>query len=289
MKTRGHRHRFSRWGLLLSLAMVVVGLKAGAQEFPPDIQRIMKHQKITVAMLAVDYPPMLMTGIDGRPQGFDVQLARDIATALGVEVEFIRTSPTFDGVVQQVAAKEADLGLSLLSITPARAKRVYFSDPYVTLHLALLVNRRLELIEQKKFPKQGIKHTAAGIGAVRGSTYVPAVRKNFPRATLKEFDSFAAEVAAVQKGEILAFLDEDIVIEGYLLENPGAALDLEIQVFKNLPDFIGIAVRPDSPHLLSWINVYLLTEGLHLTTSEFLARLMKEFPRGNVTGKEPAK
>jgi len=27
-----------------------------------------------------------------------------------------------------------------------------------------------------------------------------------------------------------------------------------------MPDFIAIAVRPDSPHLLAWVNVYLLTK-----------------------------
>jgi polar amino acid transport system substrate-binding protein len=267
-----------RWVLLLSLTSGLCGLGAWAQPFPKDIHRILRRQKIRVAMLAADYPPMLMTGVDGSPQGFDVRLARNIAKELGVEVEFARQSPTFDEVVRQVAAKQADLGISLLTITPARAQMVYFSRPYLTLHLALLTNRRQMLLENKKFPGQDIRDTRATIGVLRGSTYVLAAQENFPRASLKEYDSFADEVAALQKGEILAFLDEDIVIQRYLKKNPGAAVNLHIQVLQDLPEFIGIAVRADSPHLLAWINVFLLTRGLPLTTSELLNRLSKPAP-----------
>jgi polar amino acid transport system substrate-binding protein len=270
--------RLIRWFLLLILASLLLGFGARAQPFPRDIQRILQKKKITVAIIAANYPPIFMTGADGRPQGFDARLAKDIAKELGVGVEFIRTSPTFDGVVQQVADKQADLGISLLSVTPYRAKMIYFSQPYLTLHLALLVNRRQGLLEEKKFPGQDIKNTTAAIGAVRGSFYVRSARKNFPRASLKEYDSFADEVAAVQKGEIFAFLDEDIVIKRYLQENPGAAVNLEIHVLQDLPDFIAIAVRPDSPHLLAWINVYLLTRGLHLTTGELLNKINKSVP-----------
>jgi polar amino acid transport system substrate-binding protein len=278
-----------RWFLLLSLTSVLGGLGAWAQPFPKDIQRIVARQKITVALLAADYPPMLMTGVDGSPQGFDVRLARNIAKELGVEVEFTRKSPTFDDVVQQVAAKQADLGISLLTITPSRARMVYFSRPYLTLHLALLTNRRQMLLENKKFPGQDIRNTRATIGALRGSTNVLAAQENFPRASLQEYDSFADEVAALQKGEILAFLDEDIVIQRYLKENPGAAVNLHIHVLQDLPEFIGIAVRADSPHLLAWINVYLLTQGLPLTTSELLEKLNESAPGNDSPKPEAAK
>jgi polar amino acid transport system substrate-binding protein len=273
--------------LLLSLASALCGAEAWAQPYPKDIARILARQKIKVALVAADYPPILMTGVDGQPQGLDAQLARDIAKELGVEVEFTRSSPTFDDVVQQVADNQADLGISLLTITPTRARMVYFSRPYLTLHLALLINRRQLLIENRKFPGQDIKNTRAAIGALRGSSNAVAVQENFPRASLKEYDSFADEVAALQKGEILAFLDEDIVIRRYLKENPGAAVNLDIHVLQDLPEYIGIAVRPDSPHLLAWINVYLLTRARPLTPSELLEKSGKIAP-GNYRPKPEA-
>ncbi|MEJ2671416.1 MAG: ABC transporter substrate-binding protein [Deltaproteobacteria bacterium] len=265
--------RFMRWGLILSLTPVAFALQAWAQPFPHDIQRILQNQKIVVAMVAADNFPRLATGTNERPQEFEARLARNIAQAFGVKAEFVRTSPTFDGVIRQVADKQADLGISLLTITPHRAKMVYFSTPYLTMHLALLVNRRQRLLEQEKFPHQDIRNTTACIGVVRGSSNVLLAQKNFRRATLKEYDSFAAELAAVQKGKCFALLDDDIIIKRFLKENPSAAVNLEIDVLQDLPDFVGIAVRPDSPHLLAWINVFLMTQGIHFTSDELLNKL----------------
>lgn len=278
-----------RLSLIVILATVAVCLQAWAQPFCEDIQRILDRQKITVAILAVDYPPFFMTGADGRLLGFDVQLVNNIAQELDVKVEFLRTATTFDGVVRQVAEKQADLGISVLSITPDRAQMVYFSTPYVIVHSALLVNRRLWLVEHSKFPGQDIKNATAALGVVRGTSHVRMARKTFPRATLKEYASLEEEVAAVKKGECLAVLEDDFVIRRYLKQNPGAAVDLHMHVLKDQLDYIGIAVRPDSPHLLAWLNAYLLTNGPHLTGSEGLDALDKTSTPGTRIGTGPAR
>lgn len=264
--------------LLLILTLVAVSLPGGAQPFPADIQRLLDQRKITVAVLAVDYPPFLITGADGRLQGFDARLARAIAQELGVEVEFMRTAATFDDVVRQVAARQADLGLSLLTITPYRAQLVYFSTPYLTMHPTLLVNRRLWLLAHKNFPGQDIRNTSATIGVVSGSSLVRTARQIFPRATLKEYASLAEEVAAARKGESFAVLADDLVVQGFLKDNPGVAVDLYTHVIKDLLDYIGIAVRPDSPHLLAWLNAYLLANGLNLTSGQFWEKLSTDSP-----------
>ncbi len=228
-----------------------------------------------VAMIAQDFPPILKTGDDGRPQGFEIRLARDIAKELGVEVEFVRKSQTFDNVVEMVAQKEADLGISFLTINVRRAQMVYFSQPYLVQRFALSINRRQWLTQTKKQPWQNIKETKATIGVMRGSANVRLAQANFPHASLKEFDSWEEMIQAATKGEILAALTSDL-IKLYFREHPSAALHLEIRVLEDLQNPIGIAVRPDSPHLLAWINVYLFTKGVHLTTDELLDRL-KQF------------
>ncbi len=284
-RVQDHMTRLVRWVLWVSLTTLAFSLTAGAQPFPQDIQRIMAAKKIRVAMLATDYPPFLWTGADGRLEGFDVQLARNLAQEFGVQVVFVRTAATFNSVVQQVAEKKADLGISLLTISPDRVKKVYFSNPYLTMHMALLVNRRQMLLEQQKFPQRHLRNTTASIGVLKGSAYTLTAEESFPHATLKKFDSVAEELEAVEKGEILGVLDDDILIKRFLKAHPGAAVNLDMHVFEDLPDFVGIAVRPDSPHLLAWINAYLLTKGPHLTTSEFLDKFSQTAPPHQATGK----
>lgn len=259
--------------LVLSLMSVLQGRGLWAQPYPSDIQRIVEKNKIVVAMIAKDFPPILMTGDDGRPKGFEVRLAQDIAKELGVKLEFVRKSQTFDNVVEIVAKKEADLGISFLTINVRRAKMVNFSQPYLVVRLALSINRRQLLTQNKKHPLQNIRETTATIGVLRGSAIVDLAQANFPHASLKEFDSLEDMIEAATKGEIFAMLGSDFLIKLYFKENPSTALHLDIRVLEDLQNPIAIAVRPDSPHLLSWINVYLFTKGLHLTTHELLDKL----------------
>jgi polar amino acid transport system substrate-binding protein len=281
--------RFLQWVLVVSLATLAGSVQGWAQPFPKDIQRIVAAKKIRVAMLAPDFPPFIMTGADGRVRGVDVKLARNLARQFGVKLELVRTATTFNAVIQQVAEKQADLGISLLTISPDRLKMVYFSTPYLTMHMALLVNRRQVLLWERKFPRQGLRDTTASIGVLKGSAYILTAQQSFPRAKLKKYDTIADELAAVEKGEILGVLDDDILIKRFLREHPGAAVNLNVHVFEDLPDYVGIAVRPDSPHLLAWINSYLLTQGLHFTSSEILEKFSQKAPPVKATGKEPRK
>jgi ABC-type amino acid transport substrate-binding protein len=221
-------------------------------------------------MIAVDIPPFIRADAQGRLHGLDAWLAQDIAKELGVSLEIVRAAPTFDKVVASVARGDADLGISFLSITLARAKMVYFSHPYLTLRHALLVNRLAWLAESKKLPARDIRQTTAAIGAQRESTHAPAARSAFVRAPLREFGSFEELVAAVERGEILAALDNDFRLRRYFKLHPEASLRMEIQVQDDLRDLIAIAVRPDSPQLLAWVNTYLAVKALDLKRDDLL-------------------
>jgi polar amino acid transport system substrate-binding protein len=88
--------------LCICLICTIFTSAAFAQEFPPDLQRIMDKKELIVAMVASDHPPFFTTGKDGKLHGFDVEIAKDIAKELGVEVRLNRTAKTFDGTVEGV-------------------------------------------------------------------------------------------------------------------------------------------------------------------------------------------
>ena len=76
--------------------------------------------------------------------GPEIDLAKQIARALGVRIEFLDRAPSFDAVVDDVAQGRADIGISKLSQTYYRLIRVRFSEPYITLSHALLFERAAE-------------------------------------------------------------------------------------------------------------------------------------------------
>ena len=117
---------------MLSLTSLVHPAAAAEPAIFPDIQRILDAGLIRVAIRAKDAAPMIMTNADGLLDGApNPDLARDLAKKLGVAAEFVRTAETYDGVVELVARKQADIAVSYLSGGMQRARYVFFSRPYI--------------------------------------------------------------------------------------------------------------------------------------------------------------
>ena len=91
---------------------------------PPDIQRILDRDKLIVAVLTSDNAPFFMTDDSDSNNliGLDAKIAKGLADALGVEVEFNRSADTFNGVVDQVYQLKADIAISKISQPLSRAQ-----------------------------------------------------------------------------------------------------------------------------------------------------------------------
>jgi len=93
-----------------------------------------------VLMVGMDigYPPMEYFGPDGiTPMGFDVEMGKEIAQRLGVEVEFINTD--WGGIFAAVDTSRYDAIMSSVTITPARIDAHNFSKPYIANTLAMVL------------------------------------------------------------------------------------------------------------------------------------------------------
>ena len=74
----------------------------------------------------------------GELEGFDIDTAAAIAKALGVEVCFV--TPAWDLIVAGNWAGRWDISVGSITITPERAKVLYFAQPYYTTPAALFVH-----------------------------------------------------------------------------------------------------------------------------------------------------
>jgi polar amino acid transport system substrate-binding protein len=108
----------------------VIGLAMGCGQKPSN--------RLVVGM-ELAYPPFEMTDQGGQPAGVSVDLARDMGTALGREIE-IENIP-FHGLIPSLQTRKIDLIISSMTATPERAKSIAFSDPYLTTGLCLLVGK----------------------------------------------------------------------------------------------------------------------------------------------------
>lgn len=76
----------------------------------------------------VPYEPFEYKDENGELTGFEVELAEAMCEEMKANCEFVIQA--WDGMIPGLMARKFDLIMSSMSITPERAERVLFSDPY---------------------------------------------------------------------------------------------------------------------------------------------------------------
>ena len=198
----------------------------------PDLQRIADAGKLVVAVVGTAEKPMVTRDEQGRLGGFDVELARAMVRALDVKAVFRQDAATPDGVVELVARGEADLGISLLSVTAQRAKHVLFSRPYATQHATVLIHRTRGLAFQRRCPEEkeilALAHEPDEVGVLEKSAYAGRVRDLDAKARTRKYESLEALFAAVQQGEVTMAFAGEIAARDYLRRQPAASIRLKL-------------------------------------------------------------
>lgn len=251
----------------------------------PDIQRILDAGVVRVAIMAEDAPPMIMTAEDGGPAGAEADLARDLAEKLGVEVEFVRSADTYDGVVEQIAAQEADLGISFLSSSVVRALRVYFSRPYINQSGRVFYNRTAFAQLKRDYKIETLRdvpRTAAvdsvQFGVLEGSVYETMLERDFPKIRIKRYSHLEELMQAVRNGETFAGVHGGLQLAFYMRQHSSTAIHVAIDQEARSPSDICIAVRPDAPNLLGWVNVFLATNVGLQESADIVDRYIEQSP-----------
>ncbi|HTO00264.1 MAG TPA: basic amino acid ABC transporter substrate-binding protein [Microthrixaceae bacterium] len=73
----------------------------------------------------------------GKTTGFDYEVVSAMGKQLGLNTEFVTTP--FDSIIPALAAGNCDMIASAMTITPERAEKVLFTEPYFDADQSLLV------------------------------------------------------------------------------------------------------------------------------------------------------
>ena len=239
----------------------------------PDIAHIVNRGELIVAILHKDTPPFVYEK-DGILFGVDIDLIRQVGSELKVPVRFDRSSITYDAVVQMVANGQADLGVSKLARTLKRAQVIQFSEPYMRLEHSLLVNR-LAFADIAR--EQSISHTVRNftgtVGVLAGSAWEEFARRNFTKAKVVPFPTWAGAVEAAKKGEVVAAYRDAIEVRMIMKADPGLALTMRTVSFSDLNSVLCVMVGSQNHTLLSFVNEIVLTQTEQLTVNNLLNRM----------------
>ena len=164
-----------------------------------------------------DYAPFNWTQADpsdtavliengGYADGYDVQIARHIADALGRELLIVRTE--WDGLTLSVSSGKIDAIIAGMSPTEERSLTIDFSDPYYESELVVVVRKDSPYADAQ---------TLAGLNgaAITGqlNTFHYTVIGQIPGVKIQTaMETFPAMIVALTAG----------AIDGYVSELPGA-------------------------------------------------------------------
>ncbi len=235
--------------------------------YPPDIQRIKERGKLIVAMIDEDVPYFFNTTKEGQFVGHDVDLAKNIAEKLGVEVHFNRDYKTYDDVIDAIVSHEADIAISILSKTFSRSLKVKFSHPYLIVHPALVINRlRAAQASDGKNQKEKeqilrlLQKPGARISTLGGSSYVDYAQYDFPKSEIITIKTLDENWESVRKGEVLGFYYDEVELKTVLRRYPSYTIELETIIIDEIDDPVAVATAWENEHLLQFINFYLETD-----------------------------
>lgn len=118
--------------LLVSALLAVSLLLAGCTSAPPPVQ---EQQARYVIGIDADFPPFTSLDSSGSPAGFDIDAARYVAAAEGLDVVFVAVP--WDGIIPALENGDVDIVWSGLTVTDERQARVSFTHPYLTVNQSI--------------------------------------------------------------------------------------------------------------------------------------------------------
>ncbi len=129
--------------LTLILALAACGGGGSDQQGDADsgdgsLQRVLDAGKLTVGCEGNWVPYVYNEGGTGELTGFEVEIAKEIASRLGVEAEF-NVASQWDGVIAGLDAKRYDTVICGTNPNPERQEKYYMTVPYSESPIALVV------------------------------------------------------------------------------------------------------------------------------------------------------
>jgi ABC-type amino acid transport substrate-binding protein len=217
----------------------------------------------------------------GRYVGIEVDLAKQLAGALGMRARFVELP--WDDLIPALLDHRVDIIMSGMTITEPRQVRAFFTKPYLESSLAILARRG----EDAKFASlEAIKRSGAKIGVTRGTTGETFVRERFPSATVYAYPTADDAVADLRARRIDVYFGNAPTL-AWLVSQYEAELAVSV---KHLPqrEPIGWAVRKTDPDLQEAVSALLADwqkDGtLQLVLDRWLPSLSSEKPADKQRG-----
>ncbi len=233
------------------LALAALGMGTVSADYMPE-------DEISFAMSGA-YPPFNFVNVQGELEGFDVDIAREIAYRMGLEASLVTTA--WDTIIGGLQAGRYDTILGSMAITPQRLEQVNFSDPYYVSGAQLLVETDSDIHSPEDLDD-------AVLAVVVGTTFEEEANALPGVSEVRLYEAEEQTLQDLQLGRVDGVIT-DRLIGLYMTEDMG--LDFRLAGELLYEETIAVAVHQDNETLLAAINDALADmkeDGTYLEISE---------------------
>jgi glutamate transport system substrate-binding protein len=208
--------------------------------------RLQQEGAVTIGT-KFDQPLFGLKNLEGKPEGFDVEIAKLVAGEMGIAEDKITwveaVSANREPFIQQ---DKVDFVVATYTINDKRKEVVDFAGPYYEAGQDIMV---------AKGNPEGIggPDDLAGkkVCSVTGSTPAENIRTNYPDADLTEFDVYSKCAEALKNGQVQAVTTDNVILLG-LISQDEESFELVGEPFTKEP--YGIGLKKGDTEFRNFIN-----------------------------------
>ncbi|MEJ5349489.1 MAG: transporter substrate-binding domain-containing protein [Desulfosoma sp.] len=245
-----------RWTVVVGLAaalvtaMAVYGWTADIELAKKStLEEILKRGELRVGFEA-GYMPFEMTDKKGNFVGFDIDMAKEMAKAMGVK--FVPVNTAWDGIIPSLITGKFDIIMSGMTVTQERNLKVNFADPYIIVGQTILLNKKHEGTVKSYKDLNDPKYI---VTSKLGTTGEQAVKRLIPKCTYKSFETETEAALEVVNGKADAFVYDLPFCVVFLAQQGAGKLVFLDEPFTYEP--LAWAVNKGDPDFLNWLNNFL--------------------------------
>ena len=187
--------------------------------------------------VAIDptYEPFTFKTADGKPTGFDVDIANALCEEIKRKCVFVEQG--WDSMIPGLMAKKYDAIISSMSITEERLKQVDFSDKYYSTPSRVLVKKNVNYTDPSSI--KGKK-----IGVLKASTQEKYALGELKTAGVEviSYDAQDQVYLDIKAGRLDGTVADVLEVQGGFLNKPGAEAYQLVGPALFMPKYFGTGV-----------------------------------------------
>lgn len=213
------------------------------------LEQITKRGELRVGFEA-GYLPFEMADKKGRFIGFDIDMAKEMAKAMGVK--FVPVNTAWDGIIPALITKKFDIIISGMTVTQERNLKINFADPYIIVGQTILLNPKHKGKVKSYKDLNNKKYT---LTSKLGTTGEQAIKRMIPRARYKSFETESEAALEVLNGKADATIYDLPFCATFMAQQGKGKLIFLDEPFTFEP--LAWAIRKGDPDFMNWLNNFL--------------------------------